>query len=186
VEEKAGNTTKSLAALSRAVTAAPNDARAWRLLAAARVRSARTPEEFARAEEALARAERLTPALPMIPYQRGLLRAREGRHSEAIGEFQRALERNPNFTDALYNLSLSLAFAGRAEESAQARKRFERASDYQRDRTALQLRLSADPENLALWRRLAQRAEAQQDIATADLARRHILALESARQRAAP
>jgi len=169
-ENEAGNGRAAEEALARAVTLDANNGRAWGLLAAARTRSARTPQEFEAAADALAKADALLPDSPLVPYYRGLLLAAQHRHAEAVDEFRRALERNPHFTDALYNLSVSLAFAGRKRESAEVRARFERAHAYHRDVNNLQLRIGRDPANADLWRRMKRLAEAHGDEERARLA----------------
>jgi tetratricopeptide (TPR) repeat protein len=56
-------------------------------------------------------------------YDLGLVRDRLGRIGEAIAEYRRALERNPNHGDALNNLGVALAREGKLGEAA---RQFER------------------------------------------------------------
>jgi len=142
-----------------------------------RVHAARSKEEVAEAERILTRAEALKPDAPSVPYGRGLLLEKQGRYREAITEYERALELDPNDTDALYHLALSLAFVGRTVESAKVRARFEQARDYERQRIQLELRLQRDSGQADLWRRLLALAEAHGDDARARTARQQLDAL---------
>lgn len=177
-EDKAGNIQAAVEALTRAVERDAGDGRAWGMLASARTRLARTPEAFVEAADALAKADALLPDAPVVPYYRGLLLAAQRRHAEAAEAFRRALQRNPNFTDALYNLSISLAFAGQKRESAEARARFERAHAYDRDIHNLQLRIRRDPTRADLWRRMKRLAETHGDAERAQLAQQRLERLE--------
>src|SRR5262249_48599305 len=132
-------------------------------LALIAARTARTGAERAEATTALDRADRLLPHSPQIPYARGLLLMGLHRYPEAVGCFRQAAERSPNNTDALYNLSRALEFAGRAEESRAAGRRFVEARDYLRQVTHLTLQAQRDSTNDALWRRVAELAEAHGD-----------------------
>ncbi|HZO89451.1 MAG TPA: tetratricopeptide repeat protein [Chthonomonadaceae bacterium] len=177
VEDQAGNSAGAVQAYTRALQLEPDDGRAWELMAGVRTRIARQPQEFARAEEALARAERLRPQSPLIPYYRGLLLSNQHKYSQAIPEFRRALDRSPELTDALYHLSVALAFAGQPAESARARARFERLRNYHREMETLQILLGRDPNSVALWRKMEQLALAQGDEAHLRLARQKLQAL---------
>jgi tetratricopeptide (TPR) repeat protein len=151
-----------------------------------RIHAARSKEEVAEAERILARAEALRPDAPSVPYGRGLLLEKQGRHQEAITEYERALELDPNDTDALYHLGLSLAFVGRTAESAKVRARFDQARDYERERIQLELRLQRDPDRADLWRRLLALAEAHGDDARAQTARQQLEVLASGAPAAPP
>lgn len=56
-------------------------------------------------------------------YELGLVLDRAGRLSEAVDEYRRALDRNPNHLEALNNLGAALANQGRMDEAV---RRFER------------------------------------------------------------
>ena len=60
---------------------------------------------------------------PLTRYALGLVLDRTGRRSEAIVEYRRALDHNPNHLGALNNLGVALAAQGRMDE---ATRRFER------------------------------------------------------------
>src|SRR5207302_897437 len=111
---------------------------------------------------------------PLVPYYRGILLTTRHHYEAAAEQFRIALTRRPGFTDALYNLSMALSFAGRPQESAAIRRQFERLRDYDRAVTNLQIRIGRDPSNAALWRRLLQLAEAQGDTSRISLARKRL------------
>lgn len=171
VADKMGNSLEAIRFLTQAVTIDSYHGRAWELMAAMRVRVARSSEEIAQAEVALTHADHLRPFSPLVPYYRGLLRVKQQQYRMAVAEFRRALERNPHFTDALYNMSLALAFDGKKEESAQVRQQFRRISSYIRERSQLQMRIGRDPQRADLWERLARLAEVHGDAQMAKLAR---------------
>ncbi|HXG23521.1 MAG TPA: hypothetical protein VNJ09_03115, partial [Chthonomonadales bacterium] len=171
VADKMGNSPEAIRFLTQAVRIDALHGRAWELLAAVRVRVARSSEEMEQAEAALTQAERLRPFSSLVPYYRGLLRVKQQRFGMAVAEFRRALEGNPYFTDALYNLSLTLAFDGKKEESAQVRQQFRRISSYIRERSQLQMRIGREPQRTDLWERLAKLAEINGDAQMAKLAR---------------
>ncbi len=68
----------------------------------------------------LAEAEARAPRDFHIYYERGRALAKLGRHTDAIGEFQRALELNPSFWLARYHAALEMAFAGQNEAALAA------------------------------------------------------------------
>lgn len=85
---------------------------------------------YAEAEETLRRA---LAGLDNAPtrYELGLALDEAGRPSEAIAEYRRALDRNPNHLESLNNLGAALANQGRMDEAA---RHFERL-------------IAVDPEN---------------------------------------
>jgi tetratricopeptide (TPR) repeat protein len=170
----AGDAASAVAVLERAVQQDPGSGRAWGLLAAARVRTARSPADFERARTALDQAEALLPGSARVAYTYGLLLSAQRRHEEAVAMFERALRRDPNYTDALYNLGVALAFSGRAAESKAVRLRFEKIRALERDIANLQLRLARDSENRTLWQRMLHLAEARGDRQRAAVARTHL------------
>jgi tetratricopeptide (TPR) repeat protein len=186
VADQSGDSDAAIRALTRAVTLDAADGRAWSLLAAVTTRTAQTADGFARAEQALTQAEALLPQSPLVPYYRGQLRMKQARYEEAIAQFQRALARSPGFTDALYNLSVAQAFAGQKAESARTRAQFERAQDYSREITNLQLRIGRDPSQAALWRRMQQLAAAYGDAGRERLATTRLQRLRESRPATSP
>jgi tetratricopeptide (TPR) repeat protein len=178
VADKMGNSAEAIRALSQTVEIDPLHGQAWELLAAVRVRVARRSEEISQAEATLTQAERLRPHSSLVPYYRGLLRIQQKRYGAAVEEFRHALERDPHFTDALYNLSLALALNGEKEGSARVRKQFQQLSHYIRERSRLQMRIGRDPQRADLWERLAKLAEANGDAHLAELARTRLEAID--------
>src|SRR5215470_15701563 len=65
---------------------------------------------LARAHEAARRAVQLDPNLPQARTQLGYVLAFQGQHALSIAEFERAVARNPNFTD--WRFACALVFAG--------------------------------------------------------------------------
>jgi tetratricopeptide (TPR) repeat protein len=186
VADQSGDSAGAIQALTRAVTLDAADGRAWSLLAAVTTRTARTADEYARAEQALTRAEALLPQSPLVPYYRGLLRMKQARYDAAIAEFRSALARSPGSTDALYNLSVAQAFAGQKAESARTRAQFERAQDYSREITNLQLRIGRDPSQAELWRRMQRLAAAYGDAGRERLAAERLQRLSARRPAPSP
>ena len=78
--------------------------------------------EFAKAEEHYRRA---LPRRPGAETSNGLgyVLARQGRPDEAIAEFRKAIEADPQFTPAYTNLAQALAAQGRLEEAAEYYRR---------------------------------------------------------------
>jgi len=91
-----GDTARVLAELEAAVKCDPRHARAWYNLGLAR--SGRNDDNGAL--EALARAEGADGTDPRIPYARATVLARLGQINEARSAARRALELNPNYSDA--------------------------------------------------------------------------------------
>jgi Flp pilus assembly protein TadD len=91
-----GDSTKALAELETAVKLNPRHARAQYNLGLAR-NAAGNPSG---AIQALLAAEAADPNDPGIPYARATIHARLGQYDEARRAARRALELNPNFTDA--------------------------------------------------------------------------------------
>jgi tetratricopeptide (TPR) repeat protein len=170
----AGDTSGGINALRRAVELDSKNGRAWGLLAAAMVRSARTPAELKSAEDAIARADELLPGSPLVPYHRGLLLTAKRDYAAAENEFKLALNRKPDFADALYNLSVALALAGKKEESAAVRARFTRLHDYERDMNNLQVQLGREPKSMVLWRQMERLSNSHGDLPRTQLARERI------------
>ena len=85
---------------------------------------------YAEAEETLRRALEGLDNAP-TRYELGLALDEAGRPSEAIAEYRRALDRNPNHLESLNNLGAALANQGRMDEAA---RHFERL-------------IAVDPEN---------------------------------------
>jgi tetratricopeptide (TPR) repeat protein len=177
----AGDMGGAIRSLQKAVKIDPKNGRAWGLLAAERVRAARTPTEFADADAALAKADEFLPASPLVPYYRGLLLSARRDYPAAVKEFRRALERKPYYSDALYNLSVALALSGRKEESAATRARFERLHNYERDINNLQLQLGRDPNNKELWQKMKELATSFGDASRTELAREKTRAMSHSR-----
>lgn len=74
--------------------------------------------EYARAEEALARAAAAEPGLWKVHETYGLVLDRLGRHKEAVEAYGRALALRPGDGSVLNNLGVSLYLVGRYSESA--------------------------------------------------------------------
>ena len=87
-------------------------------------------QRYREAEEVLRRALEGLDNAP-TRYELGVVLDRAGRLSDAIAEYRRALDHNPNHLEALNNLGVALAGQGRMDEAA---RRFERV-------------LAVDPEN---------------------------------------
>jgi tetratricopeptide (TPR) repeat protein len=181
VEAQSGRSAEGMAALRKAVEIDPKQGRAWGLLAEAQIRVARSAEDFARAAETLAKTDALLPASPLVPYHRGMLYLKQKQYTEAAAAFREALQRNPNYTEALYNLSLALAFAGQKQESDSVRAQYERARDYNREVGNLQIRIGRDPTNPDLWKKLLQIAETHNDPGRVELARQKLERLRGRR-----
>ncbi len=177
VEDKAANLTEAIRYLSLAAEREPHRGPTWAAFSQVLVRAARTPAEYKAASDALDRTEALLPNMAGVAYFRGLLLAKQHKHEEAIAQFRRALERNPKATHALYNLATSLAFAGKKAESAAVSAHFQRARQNELKMTQLRMRVAREPKRADLWRRLQAVAEAQQDEATARMARERLQAL---------
>lgn len=175
--DASGDTAGAITALERATRLDPRNGRFWEMRGAVQARAARTPAEFVAAHAVLDTTGALLPDSSRVPYYRGLLLLAERRYDQAAVAFGVALERAPRFTDALYNRSVALTFAGRASESARVRARFERARAYDRERTHLELRLSRDLADAALWRRMLRLATDHGDRDRARLARLRLSAL---------
>jgi tetratricopeptide (TPR) repeat protein len=92
----AGNLDQTAAALERAVRLEPRHAGAWYNLGLARDRLGETDAAL----DALTRAESATPGDPRIPYARATILVRLQRFPEARAAAARAVEINPNFTQA--------------------------------------------------------------------------------------
>jgi tetratricopeptide (TPR) repeat protein len=84
-------------------------------LAKGRATSNRTWE--ARAAAACQRARELDSSAPEVLVTLGEVHLAAGRHEEAIGEFEEALERRPESIEALLGLARATEAAGRLEES---------------------------------------------------------------------
>ena len=56
-------------------------------------------------------------------YKRGLALFGEGRHDDAIAEYERALELSPEWTDAMHGLAIAHMNAGRLDEAIRVGKR---------------------------------------------------------------
>ncbi|HEY9509731.1 MAG TPA: tetratricopeptide repeat protein, partial [Verrucomicrobiae bacterium] len=91
-----GETGRVLSELELAVKYNPRHARAWYNLGLARSGRGDLPGAL----EALARAESVDSSNPRIPYARATVLARLQRYSEARRATRRALELDPNFSDA--------------------------------------------------------------------------------------
>ena len=59
----------------------------------------------------------LEPQQPLHPFIYGQALLQAGRTDEALARFRRALELNPNFADAHYQLALALRQLGRDDEA---------------------------------------------------------------------
>ncbi|MGH7150796.1 MAG: tetratricopeptide repeat protein, partial [Planctomycetota bacterium] len=112
---RAGDAERAFAVLERSVALAPDNAAAQLSLAQA----AGALGEFGRAEAALDRAARLDPGRPRPVDERGRLALRRYQYGEAVREFARAVEAQPEDLDSLRGLAESL-FLTRDLEGARA------------------------------------------------------------------
>jgi choline-sulfatase len=76
--------------------------------------------DLAGAERALTDARRMEPDNPVISANVGILRASQGRLSDAIDAFTKALAADPGLHEARFNLAVAYARAGRRAEAATA------------------------------------------------------------------
>ncbi len=158
----------------RALELSARDPFVWELFASAAARSVQSQREALSVAHELESSESHVLRSANIPYFRGLLLMTARDYSRAEQGFRTALKRNPNFTRALYNLSLALRFQGKVEQSRETAARFDRARAYEREVTNLTLRASRETQNRKLWKRVATLAESQGDSARALNARRRL------------
>jgi len=163
VADKEGDTAAATLAFLEAVRYDENNGQAWTWLAGVQIRTANTPEAFAKASEWLQKAAALLPHASVVPYSYGLLAFKQGDYPAAAVQFQNALNLNPNSTETLYQLSLALELAGRKAEGTSVRKRFEKMSAYQRDINNLQIQIGHDAQNILLWKKMLRMAQANED-----------------------
>ncbi|MGC8667798.1 MAG: tetratricopeptide repeat protein [Chthonomonadales bacterium] len=169
VMDLSGDTAKAIALLRHAVARDRGYVRAWEFLCSALLRAPQSPE-FCR-DAILRDAEAAAPRSAIIPYCRGIYSMQARHYDQAVASFRTALQRNPVYPDALYNLSLAYAFCGDRRASAVARRRFTRLSGYLRRVTEIQIRLSRDPHQPALWHTLEELARRNGDVHRAEYAR---------------
>jgi adenylate cyclase len=86
------------------------------------------PETLARAHRAARSAVQLDPNLPQGRAALGYVLAFEGQHALSIAEFERAVARNPNFTD--WRFAVALVFAGEFARAIQAAQDHMRADPF--------------------------------------------------------
>lgn len=114
---------------TRAVETAPNASHAWAELANVHYRVSRSASDPGLREERRAEAKRCADrALALFPVTnavllRGMLARDEGRHAEAIEDFERILSQHPEHVPAHENLAFCLDAAGRTEEALAALRR---------------------------------------------------------------
>ena len=77
-------------------------------------------ENYTEAEEAFQNCIRLLPDQPNPYDSMGDLYSRMGKFEEAIGYYQQALERNPEFSDSQLKIGTNLVFQGRYDEGREA------------------------------------------------------------------
>lgn len=177
LEEQEGLLEQARASYEKSLSIDPNQIRTILLLIALQIRDAHISEAPQKVEELLQRAERLAPGSRSVPYYRGLLHLSQKHLPEAEQEFQAALNRDPNFTDALFQLSQVQVRQGKQMESEKTRQRFEAVNDYQRDINNLQIRIGRSPEDASLWRQMKVLAEAHQDAPRVQLAEQRLQSL---------
>ncbi len=166
-----GNIREATPQLERCVELDPRQAAAWELLCGILVEAAQATGDFMEAQKRIEQATAAAPRSAVVAYLSGLMYTGQRRYDDAIKSFQNSLAMNPSNPDALYNLSIALGFAGRKEESEDARKRFTGMREYLREATDLQVRLQRDPDRKDLWRRLLRLAEARGDVERAAFCR---------------
>ena len=118
----------SEARLMRFATEYPTNARAnyYRgFLSWKKARRSQNAEEYQEAERFLQRAAQLEPAQGEAYVQLGLLHNAQGKHGEALGEFQAAVKASPELSAAHYQLSLAYRRAGRISEAENEMRRYE-------------------------------------------------------------
>lgn len=177
LEEQKGALEKAREAYERSLSRDPNQIRALLLYVALLVRDAHTPNDTQRAEELLKRAESLAPGSRALPYYQALLEIAQKRLPEAEQALSKAIERDPNFTDALFQLSQVQLRLGKTRESDETRTRFERVNDYQREINNLQVRIGRFPTDILLWKQMKGLAEAHQDTPRVRLAEQRLQTL---------
>jgi tetratricopeptide (TPR) repeat protein len=74
--------------------------------------------EVRRAEDAVARALSLDPALPLAHYAQGFVCRAKGDHEAALAAYSRTLELNPDFARAYAHKAAELLYLGRLDEVA--------------------------------------------------------------------
>ncbi len=177
LEEQRGSLEKARASYKKSLEIDPNQIRTLLLNIALLIRDAHSPNDTQQVEAFLQRAERLAPASRSIPYYRGLLHLSLKQFEEAERAFNAALERDPNFTDALFQLSQAQVRQGKLKESEVTRQRFETVNDYQREINNLQIRIGRFPTDIALWKQMKGLAEAHQDASRLRLAEQRLQTL---------
>ena len=116
VQQRRGRPADAVRCFERAIALAPT------LLAArARLVEARFDAgDFDASAQALMVLAAYPDAAPVVALGRGRLAARQGRHLEAVADFERAIDLFPQFGAAYYSLAQSLRALGRREDAAEA------------------------------------------------------------------
>ena len=109
----------------------------------------------------LQKVQEADPKLYLIPFLRGEASARKGDWAAAAAEFQRALDLNPSFDQAMMGLGRALNFQGK---SAQAKQWLQHA-------------LSLNPQNFRAWFELA-RAQAREDMGAATASLEKVISIQ--------
>jgi adenylate cyclase len=123
--------------LDQSLSVDPGYARAYAMLSRTHVRAYIEPLDadylepaaIGQAHELAEKAVQLDPNLPFARSQLGWVLTFLRRHDEAIGEFERAVLLNPNFTD--YQFGLGLVFAGQASRAVEVLKSNMRLDPFQ-------------------------------------------------------
>ncbi len=180
VADKEGDNISAILAYQEAVKQDASNGQVWVWLSSVLIRVANTPEDYAKANQALQKATALLPHAPLIPYAQGQLALKQGDFNNAIAQFQQALSLSPNSTETLYQLSIAYERAGRKAESDTTQKRFEKVNAYQRTVNNLQIRIGHEPNSLALWKSLLKLAQENDDPERAQLAQERVAKLSQA------
>jgi tetratricopeptide (TPR) repeat protein len=134
----------------------PNDAAGRYQLATVLGRQATTPAQVAAAEAEFRRAAAALPRDPELRLAFGRFYAARGRWSDAVREFEALVHLDPQHEQGRYHLATAYRHLGRAADAARALAAFQRISDAKRTARYLTARLTLDPNNADLRRRLAR------------------------------
>jgi tetratricopeptide (TPR) repeat protein len=156
VDAVVGATDEGIETARKAAELAPNDAKVQINYANILLAHYRGEEDLMKAEQVIARLEKVDPRLRILPYQRGELERRRKNWPAAQKYLEQAVQRTPYMDEAYFSLSQVYQRVGKKKEADRVLAYYRRRQYLRQEINAVGLSLSERPNDVNLHLRLAR------------------------------
>lgn len=155
IDAAVGNVDAGMEASRRAAALAPRNVKIHSNLASMLLAHNRGPEDLKQAEQVIARLEQIAPQHPLLPYQRGELERLRHNWKDAATYLEKALVTAPGQDEAVFSLSQTYRRLNRGADAERMLAVYRRRQELRRRMNEVRIALGAQPNNAALYTRLA-------------------------------